>query len=282
MKNFIVLSLILVSACSSEEKRVNQKEDFLISGQISRSYTSDPINERDIISFDKDSLTKSLTPNHYLIEKFNNEYKGLEDSDIVSIKLIDSVTIKKYGDVQIYNILLSDNLPRVFSKRNYLVVNAIKKEASLFLLDTLNFIKSSVEDTSVFLGGIEKINDKGFFILYDFVQHNKFKAVLNSSDSKYCVNGLPVFNNGVDCISYKPFMLTLKNIDINNDGVLDINFSGEIASYCKDLEVGFGRNDRNPLSLKKINFSFILQKSIADSLVYDFVASDSVCNKINN
>jgi hypothetical protein len=96
----------------------------------------------------------------------------------------------------------------------------------------------------------------------------------------YCENGVPVFNNSTDCKSYKPFMLTFKNIDIDNDGILDINFSGEVASYCKGLETGYGRNNRTPVELKKINFSFILKSPKDNHFEYDFTLKDSICNLI--
>ena len=95
---------------------------------------SNVIDERLVISFEPDSLSKASNVNHYLITKFNKEFDGLKDKDIVSIKLMNTVTIKKFGSVQIYEIALSENLPEVFTKRNYLIVNSDKKQAVLFSL----------------------------------------------------------------------------------------------------------------------------------------------------
>jgi hypothetical protein len=256
----------MISCSSNENKQIkNNPTETTVSA----------VNDRIVIPFEPDSLNGSSNIAHYLIEKFNKEYEGLKDKDIIEVKLIDSISVKNFGTAQIYNITLSDNLPEVFTKRNYLIVNKNKKQAALFLLDTLFFIKTSVNDNTILLGGIEKIKAKGFFLIYDFAGENEFKEILNSLD--YCEDGIPVFNNSTDCISYKPFMLDYKNIDMNNDGILDVNFSGEVASYCKGLEVGYGRSDRAPIRLNKINFSFILKCDKNNHFKCDLFSKDSVC-----
>jgi hypothetical protein len=260
----------MISCSSNENKQIKSNLT---------ETTVDSVNERMAIPFEPDSLNGSSNIAHYLIGKFNKEYEGLKDKDITGVKLIGSASIKSFGAVQIYNITLSDNLPEVFTKSNYLIVNENKKQAALFLLDTLFFIKTSVNDNTILLGGIEKVKAKGFFLIYDFVGENKFKEILNSLD--YCEDGIPVFNNSTDCISYKPFMLNYKNIYMNNDGILDVNFSGEVASYCKGLEVGYGRNDRTPVRLSKINFSFILKSDRNNHFKCDLLSKDSVCVLIN-
>ena len=266
MKNIFGILLLMISCSSNENKQIKSNPT---------ETTVSAVNDRIVIPFEPDSLNGSFNIAHYLIGKFNKEYEGLKDKDIIGVKLIDSVSVKNFGTAQIYNITLSDNLPEVFTKRNYLIVNKNKKQAALFLLDTLFFIKTSVNDNTILLGGIEKIKAKGFFLIYDFAGENEFKEILNSLD--YCEDGIPVFNNSTDCISYKPFMLDYKNIDMNNDGILDVNFSGEIASYCKGLEVGYGRNDRAPVRLSKINFSFILKSDKNNHFKCGLLSKDSVC-----
>lgn len=263
-----------MASCGSRNKSLENH----ITKETSKEKISDAIDERSVISFESDSLSKSSNINHYLITKFDKDYEGLNDKDIVSFKLLTAVTIKKFGSVQIYSIGLSENLPEVFTKRNYLIVNVDKKQAALFLVDTLYFIKNTMQDTDVLLAGVEMVKSKGFYVIYDFMGDNKFKEILNTLD--YCKNCVPVFNSSTDCKSYKPFMLTFKNTDINNDGLLDINFSGEVASYCKGLETGYGRNDRAPVELNKINFTFILKDIKDNYFEYDFPLKDSICNLI--
>lgn len=267
MKNIFGILLLMISCGSKESKqtKVNSIETTISS-----------VDNRIVIPFEPDSLLNAPSHiAHYLIGKFNKEYEGLKDKDITGVKFIENERVKGFGIVQIYNITLSDNLPEVFTKSNYLVVNKDKKQAALFLLDTLFFIKTSFNDSTILLGGIEKIKAKGFFLIYDFAGENEFKEILNSLD--YCENGIPVFNNSTDCISYKPFMLDYKNIDMNNDGILDVNFSGEVASYCTGLETGYGRNDRPPVEVSKINFTFILRPERNHHFKCELLSQDSVC-----
>jgi hypothetical protein len=270
MKN-IFLILFAMFSCNGKNKPVENRTKGM--AQI----ITNAIDERPIVFFDSDSL--SANAKHYLIAKFNNEFEGLKDNDITSIKPVDITTVKGWGLVNIYEIKLSDSLPEVFTKRNYLIVNVDKKQGAVFLLDTLAFIKTSIQNRDVLLGGVQKIKDKGFFKVYSFVEGNKFKEVLNTLN--FCDDGVPVFNNSTECKSYKSAMLTFKNVDVNNDGLLDLNFSGEVASYCKGLESGHGRNDRPPVKIDKINFSFLLEGR--NDLKYKFNdKKDSVCNLLNS
>ena len=269
MKNIFAI-LLLITACGSKENKSAKIPQASVSGTDT--------NERRVIPFEPDSLSRTSTVGAYLIRKFNKEYEGLKDNDITEVKLVDSVGIKNFGVAQIYNIILSNSLPEVFTKSNYLIVDKNKKLAALFLLDTLIFIKTSDNDKTVLLSGVEKIKAKGFFKIYDFTDGNEFNEILNSLN--YCENGLPVFNESLDCISYKPFMLAFKNIDVNNDGIFDVNFSGDVASYCKGLETGYGRNDRGPITLSKINFSFILKSEKNNHFTCELIPKDSICTLI--
>ena len=45
-----------------------------------------------------------------------------------------------------------------------------------------------------------------------------------------------VTNNSRDCVNFKNSNLELKNIDLNNDGFLDLLFEGIEYHYCKGYE----------------------------------------------
>ncbi len=231
------------------------------------------------VPFDPQYLGSFTSLKSKLITTFI-EYKELKEQDIKEVKFVDSIKIKDFGDAKIYKIMLSDDLPEVYSKENYLIVNKKSKIGAIFLLDTLFYIRKTKNDTSYLLGGVEKIKTKGFFKIYDFKKSNEFEEVLNTLD--YCENGIPVFNNGLECISYLPEMMEFKNADINNDGLLDVNFSGKIAYYCKGLETGYGREDREPISLKKSSFSFILKIDQNMKLRYEILNQNTVCNILKN
>ena len=70
----------------------------------------------------------------------------------------------------------------------------------------------------------------------------------------------------------------MKSVDVNRDGLLDLNFSGIVASYCTGLEKGYGRTDRKLLKLDKINYSFILHQSNENIFKYTGKYKDSICN----
>jgi hypothetical protein len=231
-------------------------------------------NERLLVAFNPDSLKSVLSYKSYLKSIFTKEYGDLKESDILSCQLTSSLNVKSVGITSVYKISFSEDLPQVFSKTNYLLLSIEKKKAALFLLDTLICAKTSTTESAVLLGGIEKVKSKGYYVLYDFNGKDRFKEVLNSESVSN--EGVPVYNSGIECTSYKPFMLTMKNIDLNNDGILDLNFSGLEAVYCKGFETGYGRNDRNPLELRKVNFSFVLESEKENPYKYQFLGNTSM------
>lgn len=217
----------------------------------------------------------SVKSANYLIEVFNKEYNGLVQNDFESIQLVNTIKVHSLGWTEIYRITLSDSLPEVVKKNNYLLVDVSKQQGTIFLIDTLLPIRLSSNSSVYLISGIQMVKTKGYFILYDLKGY-EFKEICNSMD--LCENGLPVFNSSIECINYKPHRLSFKNEDINNDNILDISFSGTIAHYCKGLETGFGENDRPPLHEKNIRFSFLI-RSKGDSIYEcNFYDKDSICN----
>lgn len=172
--------------------------------------------------------------------------------------------------------MLSDDLPEVLPKRNYFVVGERNRLGTLFLLDSLIFIKTSCNDPSYLLAGVAKVKAFGYFKLYNFNTQNSFNEILNTMH--YCGNGLPVFNNSLDCTSYYPAQFRFKNIGINHDGLLDIVISGTVASYCKGLETGYGRTDRRPISKRKLTICFRLRLGKTNQVNYQILNKEKVCD----
>ena len=114
MKNILGI-LLLITSCSSKVNKQIKATPI--------ETTVNTVGERMAIPFEPDSLNSGSNVAHYLIEKFSKEYDGLRDKDIIGVKLIDSANVKNFGNAQVYNIKLSADLPEVFTKSNYLIIN---------------------------------------------------------------------------------------------------------------------------------------------------------------
>jgi hypothetical protein len=73
-------------------------------------------------------------------------------------------------------------------------------------------------------------------------------------------------------------MLKFNNIDVNGDGLNDLVFSGAALTFCKGLERGYGRNDRNPIRRDKIKIIFLTYKQ--NDNLYWRLSDSGVCKKI--
>jgi hypothetical protein len=72
---------------------------------------------------------------------------------------------------------------------------------------------------------------------------------------------VPVFLKNSECIQIENGFLEFKNIDIDNNGLLDIVFSGEIDYYCKTEEYGVDVSKRNPLKKDFVNVKFFYDEN---------------------
>jgi hypothetical protein len=65
----------------------------------------------------------------------------------------------------------------------------------------------------------------------------------------------PVSNYSLNCESYENDDLKLQNIDLNNDGYLDLKFTGIKNFYCNGFEQ-YGRDERKPIKKEKISITY--------------------------
>jgi hypothetical protein len=235
------------------------------------------LNSIKLIHFNKDSLT-SCNEYKYLMQKYNSQFGTFVDSNIMSIENIGIYNIKKIGYATIFKIVLNNVLPAVVKKNNYLIVTN-NNESLLLSIDTIILIKIFKNDKSFLIGGINKVRDKGYFVLYDFKkERNELQEIINSLN--FCENGLPVFNSSLDCVSYKPFGLDAKNSDLYHDNILDLTFKGNILFYCQGLEYGIGRMDKKPIKKANIKIDIIFNMA-KDSTLSFKVKSKNVCDALN-
>ena len=100
----------------------------------------------------------------------------------------------------------------------------------------------------------------------------------DTSSDRFCFNGIPIYNNSTDCISYSPFLFRLSQKDINGDGFLDICFAGQVNQYCEGLEKGIGRIDILPKKRHKVKIVFLIDKQKQN---FWYLKNDLICKELN-
>ncbi|MCW3465168.1 hypothetical protein [Chitinophaga nivalis] len=285
MRNLIIgITLItLFTGCTSQsdKKTINATPSFASSDKYEKGYQNkesvDPISRSEVVKFIIDDLNTDLTRKKKFLEAFPHLFNGLTPNDIKKITHFKKVLLKKWGETDIYNFELSENLPEVIDKKGILVVSKKRAQAAVFFLEHLRLVKLIESDTDYFIGGTHISKSKGYFYLYDF-DGLDFQSSFNTLSNQYCKNGIPIYNNSMDCISYQPFELQFQNIDINKDGLLDLSFSGNLLSFCKELEFGYGRKDRKPISVSQLNITFLANKS--NDKIGWVLSNNSPCNDL--
>lgn len=274
MKVFFILSL-LVFNCNVKHKQFNNNIDEIKIVRV-------PKNQNNVLGdsvFLSSLNIDSITNGNYLRKTFIKYYADLKGTDFIKIKLIDSLPVYQFGNTLIYKLVFSDQLPESVQKVNYLIVNSVSRLGTVLLVDSIIPIRISNKFNTVLLSGVQVHKGVGYLNIYDFVEKNELKEIFNSIDSSN--RSIPIYDASDDCISYKPNWLSFKSIDVNNDGILDANFSGSVAYYCKGLELGYSQYDRKPLKIKKINFSILLERNKDNHFKASFHSKDSIYNLIH-
>jgi hypothetical protein len=253
----LTLIIFLFPLCVSCKYRFGEKKDKTgsVNSVLPKSDDSarknldstviDPLNKSSIVKFRFNNVGKDTILNRDLLTSFPDVFLNVTINDIKKIEYIRTANIRNWGKTGIYKFELSEQLPESIYKKGVLIINKQREQAAIFFLDNFDLIKLKETDTAYFLSGIHILKSKGHFYLYDFDGNQYFQCKFNTLSDKYCHNGIPVFNNSLECICYKPFELIFKNIDTNNDGLMDLNFSGNLLSFCEGLENGYGREDKN-------------------------------------
>ncbi len=209
-----------------------------------------------------------------LLKSFTSDFQGVKVIDFKTIEKLSPVSIKGIGKVEVYQINLSDKLPSVIPKRCHIITN--KNKASLLWIETLQMIKVKKTDKEGFIGGLHKVKSRGYFIIYK-ADNKELTPILDTSSDRFCSDGIPIYNNSTDCISYSPFLFRLSQEDINKDGLLDICFTGQINQYCEGLEYGLGKNDISPKKRESVKIVFLIDKVNQNSW---YLKNDLICKKL--
>ncbi len=209
-----------------------------------------------------------------LLKSFTSDLSEVKILDFKTIEKLPPVSIRGIGEVEVYQVNLSDKLPSVIPKKCYVITN--KNKAVLLWIDTLRIIKVKKTDKDGFIGGVFKIKSKGYFIVYK-ADNKELTPIFDTSSDRFCSDGIPIYNSSTDCISYSPFLFRLSQEDINKDGFLDICFMGQINQYCEGLEEGLGRDDILPKKRSKVKIVFLIDKTNQNSW---YLKDDFVCKKL--
>jgi hypothetical protein len=210
-----------------------------------------------------------------LLRCFTSDLLDVKVSDFKTIEKLSPVFIRGIGKVEVYQINLSDKLPSVIPKRCYVITS--RNKASLLWIDRLRIIKVKKTDKEGFIGGLYKVKSKGYFIIYK-ADNKQLIPIFDTSSDRFCFNGIPIYNNSTDCISYSPFLFRLSQKDINGDGFLDICFAGQVNQYCEGLEEGIGRIDILPKKRHKVKIVFLIDKQKQN---FWYLKNDLICKELN-
>jgi hypothetical protein len=171
---------------------------------------------------------------------------SLELSDIKSVKCKGIYSIEGLGLSKIYKINLSYRLPNVWHYSLALIVDSYHN-GYLVNLDLIELIKLRQDSRNYYFSGRYKNRSRyGVFKIFRF-SNNIMYQIFESADA--------VSNYSFDCESYENGDLKLQNIDLNNDGYLDLKFTGIKNFYCKGFEQ-YGRDERRPIKKEKISITY--------------------------
>jgi len=273
--------LFLLLSCLNQSHKKDEKHVPIetIKTMQAEVVQADPLAEKECVQFNIEMLKDTGQLINYIISLFPNDFEGISANHIESVKHGTTAKIDSYGGTEVFIInVASDQLASIISPVFYLFINKEKKNAVLFPFTELHLIKRKLNDEQCIVSGIFKIGSKGYYLIYQYSQDGRFKCIFNSLDS-LCNNGIPVYNSSLDCMSYKPFALELKNIDVNNDGLLDLLFSGKALFFCEGLEIGYGREDRKPINELDLNIQFLAYRGKKD--IHWRISDTTLCNQLN-
>lgn len=167
--------------------------------------------------------------------------------DSLSIDYKQQIDIKNYGLTKFLEVTIYGDLPSSTPRDYHVLFNNVRSEILVAPLTKIYFVKSSVKESKYFLGGLTIRKNIGVFNIYSF-NKGEFTKSFKSEDAPI------VFLNSKDCIRIKNNYLSFKNKDVNEDGYLDIIFSGIIQTYCAPNEFGVNLSGRKPIKSKRINY----------------------------
>ncbi|WP_342332349.1 hypothetical protein [Pedobacter sp. FW305-3-2-15-E-R2A2] len=257
-KTLIFISVVILFLCTSCS-RGNKKDSLELSSKYPEVVVPYKLNNNEIKLLKKRDIGFNELKN-WIASRFSKDLDSVNSDEIDTVYARGSLALKNYGNSRMFIGQFSASLPETLYKTFYIVFNEDRGEASLFFMDNYNIVRLRADEEQGYLSGLFKIKSKGYYQIYAF-NNDTFKLVLNTNSDIFCENGIPVENNSTDCVSYNPFTLNFENKDVNNDGLLDLRFTGDALIYCEGLETGRGREDGKERKKIKLDLKFIVDST---------------------
>jgi len=247
--NYIAFGLLLISICFSF------KTDEVRSCPSSNNDLYDSIFPEKINSIIRPNCSekelKSLVKN--ILVKHTGDPINIDD--IESAKFWGTLKVNNGHNVEIFNIKLSYKLPAVYDYFGVLVIDNTELNSYFLFLNSIEPIKTRNIDSVMFFAGRYKRKGHGVFKIFSF-KDDKLQSIFTTDEY--------VSNFSLDCTSYENEDLKLENVDLNNDSLLDLRFSGIKNYYCEGLEEGYSREDRKPLKKEKVTILYHYDKYLSN------------------
>lgn len=237
VKIFIFISLFLLFACKNEVKEkplantTIYKDTLMVTKEEENDWfdpdnvpneVSTPITMNNDFSFDNLKKAKSILVKN--IRQFKHLSPKEGEWNSFSFSYLKQSNIINYGKVDLYQIKLNwDTTPTGWYHEYVLVHNLQRAEIAVFYITELHLVKIQSKAADYFIAGTLTPRRIGYFAVYQYEKgkfYNKFYPEIE--------NRLPVYNDEAAFTKFEPLHLKFKNQDINQDGWLDIIFSGKV------------------------------------------------------
>ncbi|MCB0643514.1 MAG: hypothetical protein KDC44_17830 [Phaeodactylibacter sp.] len=271
----IFCSLAMFSGCFQKRQAAHEEgstgKDSIVGKPIKSSCLSDEWYSKPY-SFsleradDEMAIVETITD--YWV---NTRYEDFDKSYIEGFERLEEINIVGLGKSWLYELTYSGRLPSMAPKKEIVVVQGGRGVVALLPIDKYYLVKLFASTTDYYVGGVIPSKATGHFVVYSFTEDGGFDLIFDTMSECVCPRGgIPVTNYSLDCYCYRPFELKFSNEDIDDDGQLDLKFSGELLSFCENGEDGVGRNDREPRSTAPIELIFYGKKPLGVYPLWEF------------
>ncbi|WP_443946623.1 hypothetical protein ACJVDH_05825 [Pedobacter sp. AW1-32] len=178
------------------------------------------INIYDSVFNQKKLIKDSKTYKELFAKYLSSNEDPIKASNIDTVIMKQGIYIKNYGSADLITVILSKTTAKVLSSKFLVVVNHSTKTLSYINIDDYYLIKTSALDR-----GVQIMTMRNF-------RGNIELSIYNFSKDQFSPIFLKNIYKSTDCDQYKFGTLNVNNIDLNNDGKLDLVINYKINHFC--------------------------------------------------